>query len=122
MKSFTIFSIALLSMASADDCNSKCIELTYAKGGYPLGTAPSCSTNCDEDCPGKHCIAEWSQGNGCWTGSKICCCKGENAAEMKAARCKAQIARGDKQSKRMDNAMNKISAKFERRELMLQKW
>ena len=65
-------------------CNSDCKKQDYPKGGKVVGTAPSCEASCD-DCDGKHCVGNISDGNGCWTGNKVCCCVGETSAETARA-------------------------------------
>ena len=64
------------------DCGGYCSGLNMGlSGGNVLGTAPFCSVDCADDCPISNlwylstaCIEPVSDGSGCATGHKMCCC------------------------------------------------
>jgi len=77
---------SLVFFASADvrksGCNSWCFKSENGDGGYTsggsvIGTAPTCTADCDEDCGEGRCTYV-DGGGGCWTGEKVCCCRGQS--------------------------------------------
>merc|ERR1712007_25360 len=59
---------------AALDCDTFCTSGGHGRG-VAIGTAPFCDASCSSDCAtGNFCQDTWSEGSGCWSGHKICCC------------------------------------------------
>ncbi|CAF0989334.1 unnamed protein product [Adineta ricciae] len=67
----------LLTSQVLGDCRSACTAAGY-KESVVLGTGPFCNGRCADCEAGGVCLSnKWSEGRGCWTGSKACCCWGK---------------------------------------------
>ncbi|CAF1400188.1 unnamed protein product [Adineta steineri] len=71
-----IVCILLIGQIFGDSCKESCTAAKYTSSTV-LGTAPFCNGRCADCQAGGVCLSnKWSEGKGCWTGSKACCCWG----------------------------------------------
>jgi hypothetical protein len=58
-------------------CDSYC-KATGFSAGRVIGTVPFCAASCKDCASSEKCYNNWSEGNGCMTGNKVCCCGGKS--------------------------------------------
>ena len=73
----TLLLVSALFGVVNGDCASECGRMSYSTGAV-IGTGPFCGGGCS-DCGNTKCLDYWSEGAGCWTGHKVCCCYGQIA-------------------------------------------